>query len=167
MTPRREIMREKVERMCHQRKMMQRLVVSQVKSICGWGLVIEGSGEWSGLKTNVHVASISSHTHTHIMHAVIHMWMIHFEYRCYVAIEMIVIGKVDGKPGLNESPWGWNEGKMISWDEYSHKSTTYITFRSCNPLIPKELTWQLIAPITECCETMVPYFTFSNALKQS
>lgn len=55
MTPRRERIKEGVPRTCHHLKMMQRLLVSHVKSIC----IVEGQlvggllSDW-GKETNVH-----------------------------------------------------------------------------------------------------------------
>lgn len=59
------------------------------------------------VKTDVHVTSISSHVHSHIVHAVIHVRMIHCEFgydavRLWV-IELIGVDAVDGNSSLRRS----------------------------------------------------------------
>lgn len=69
-------------------------------------LAIEKSRESSRLTTDVHVTSISSHIHSHIVHAVIHMRMIHCESECYnnlYMIESIDISEVYGNSSLRRS----------------------------------------------------------------
>ncbi|TGO18144.1 hypothetical protein BTUL_0012g00890 [Botrytis tulipae] len=69
-------------------------------------LAIEKSRESSRLTTDVHVTSISSHIHSHIVHAVIHMRVIHCESECYVnlyIIESIDIDEVYGSSSLRRS----------------------------------------------------------------
>lgn len=75
-------MRPGVVWMCHQRKMRQRLLVSQVKSICASQLSACGSRAAEGMETYVHAAhcwhGVSTVVHPAMAHpAVIHVRVVH------------------------------------------------------------------------------------------